>query len=220
MRLPGINAIFHDPTAAALTADGSVVPGPGGAAAGVRGPGGDDSDDGKPAAQRPLPDIAEFMGQWVVVGGAADKGAYVVVPPETSAPTRTWSADGHRQSVRAPAEGGHQVAMTGTEHDLTAHVTGDVTVGLSGVTTGVTQGETTSVATGVATGMTTGATTSADPATVIEPTPRPSDRARSCRPAPAPHIWQRPPAHGSRTGPPSHGSAAAPGRPCPSRNSK
>ncbi|MEV0621522.1 glycosyltransferase family 9 protein [Nonomuraea sp. NPDC050404] len=101
-------------------------------AAGFRLPAG---DDGKLAVQRPLPDIAKFTGQSIGVGGVADKGAYVVVHPGTSAPARTWPADRHRQAVRELAGDGHQVVVTGTERELTAYVASDVAVDLGGVTT-------------------------------------------------------------------------------------
>ncbi|SEH00794.1 ADP-heptose:LPS heptosyltransferase [Nonomuraea solani] len=92
-------------------------------------------DDGKLAVQRPLPDIAKFTGHCSGVGAVADKGAYVVVHPGTSAPARTWSAERHRQTVRELAADGHQVVVTGTERDLTAFVASDVAADLGGVTT-------------------------------------------------------------------------------------
>ncbi|MCP2355386.1 ADP-heptose:LPS heptosyltransferase [Nonomuraea thailandensis] len=94
-----------------------------------------EGDDGKLAVQRPLPDIGKFTGHCVGVGGVADKGAYVVVHPGTSAPARTWPAERHRQTVRELADDGHQVVVTGTERDLTAYVASDVAVDLGGVTT-------------------------------------------------------------------------------------
>ncbi|SDK99385.1 glycosyltransferase family 9 protein [Nonomuraea jiangxiensis] len=92
-------------------------------------------DDGKLAVQRPLPDIGHFLGHQVGVGAPADKGAYVVVHPGTSAPARTWPADRHRQAVRELVEDGHRVVVTGTERDLTAYVAGDLATDLGGVTT-------------------------------------------------------------------------------------
>lgn len=92
-------------------------------------------DDGKLAVQRPLPDIGEITGQLLNVGADADKGAYVVVHPGTSAPARTWPADRHRQAVRELAEDGHRVVVTGTERGLTAYVAGDDAADLGGVTT-------------------------------------------------------------------------------------
>ncbi|GAA2207820.1 glycosyltransferase family 9 protein [Nonomuraea monospora] len=94
-----------------------------------------EGDDGKLAVQHPLPDIGKFTGHCVGVGGVADKGAYVVVHPGTSAPARTWPADRHRQTVRELADDGHQVVVTGTERDLTAYVASDVALDLGGVTT-------------------------------------------------------------------------------------
>ncbi|MBB6549127.1 glycosyltransferase family 9 protein [Nonomuraea rubra] len=94
-----------------------------------------EGDDGKLAVQRPLPDIGKFTGHCVGVGGVADKGAYVVVHPGTSAPARTWPADRHRQTVRELADDGHQVVVTGTERNLTAYVAGDVAADLGGMTT-------------------------------------------------------------------------------------
>ncbi|MEV0999085.1 glycosyltransferase family 9 protein [Nonomuraea sp. NPDC050202] len=94
-----------------------------------------EGDEGKLAVQRPLPDIGKFTGHCVGVGGVADKGAYVVVHPGTSAPARTWPAERHRQTVRELADDGHQVVVTGTERDLTAYVASDVAVDLGGVTT-------------------------------------------------------------------------------------
>ncbi|MFI6634077.1 glycosyltransferase family 9 protein [Nonomuraea fuscirosea] len=95
----------------------------------------EDGDDGKLAVQRPLPDIAKFLGHCLGVGADAGKGAYVVVHPGTSAPARTWSAESHRRTVKELAEDGHQVVVTGTERDLTAFVAADVAVDLGGVTT-------------------------------------------------------------------------------------
>ncbi|MBF8192530.1 glycosyltransferase family 9 protein [Nonomuraea sp. K274] len=91
-------------------------------------------DDGRLAVQRPLPDISRYTGQLRKVSADADKGAYVVVHPGTSAPARTWPADRHRHAVRELAEDGHQVVVTGTERDLTAYVAGGVAVDLGGVT--------------------------------------------------------------------------------------
>ncbi|MFG1703268.1 glycosyltransferase family 9 protein [Nonomuraea sp. M3C6] len=92
-------------------------------------------DDGKLAVRRPLPDIGADTGNLLGVGADADKGAYVVVHPGTSAPARTWPADRHRQAVRELVEDGHQVVVTGTERDLTAYVASDVATDLGGVTT-------------------------------------------------------------------------------------
>ncbi|WP_212746138.1 MULTISPECIES: glycosyltransferase family 9 protein [unclassified Nonomuraea] len=88
-------------------------------------------DDGRLAVQRPLPDISRFLG----TSSGADRRTYVVVHPGTSAPARTWPAGLHRQAVRELAEDGHQVVVTGTERDLTAHVAGDVAIDLGGRTT-------------------------------------------------------------------------------------
>lgn len=92
-------------------------------------------DDGELAVQRPSPDRGKFPGNLLGVGADADEGAYVVVHPGTSAPARTWPADGYRQTVRESADDGHQVVVTGTERELTAYVAGDVAVDLGGVTT-------------------------------------------------------------------------------------
>ncbi|MEV5557526.1 glycosyltransferase family 9 protein [Nonomuraea wenchangensis] len=92
-------------------------------------------DDGKLAVQHPLPDITSITGHFFGVGAEADKGAYVVVHPGTSAPARDWPAERHRQTVRELTEDGHRVAVTGTERDLTAYVAGDDAADLGGATT-------------------------------------------------------------------------------------
>ncbi|WP_336208796.1 glycosyltransferase family 9 protein [Nonomuraea sp. LPB2021202275-12-8] len=92
-------------------------------------------DDGKLAVRRPLPNIGREIGQSLGVGGAADRGAYVVVHPGTSAPARTWPAERHRQTVRELVDDGHQVVVTGTERELTAFVAHGVAVDLGGRTT-------------------------------------------------------------------------------------
>ncbi|NUO99732.1 MAG: glycosyltransferase family 9 protein [Nonomuraea sp.] len=92
-------------------------------------------DDGKLAVRRPLPDTRPDLGQLLGVGADADKGAYVVVHPGTSAPARTWPAERHRQAVRELVDDGHRVIVTGTERDLTAYVACDVAADLGGATT-------------------------------------------------------------------------------------
>ncbi|MFC5817880.1 glycosyltransferase family 9 protein [Nonomuraea harbinensis] len=91
-------------------------------------------DDGRLAVRQPLPDIGRETGQLLNVGGVADKGAYVVVHPGTSAPARTWPAERHRQTVRELVHDGHQVVVTGKERDLTAFVAGEDAVDLGGRT--------------------------------------------------------------------------------------
>lgn len=53
----------------------------------------------------------------------------------TSAPARTWPAEGHRQAVLGLAEDGHRVVVTGKERELTTYVAHNVAVDLGGRTT-------------------------------------------------------------------------------------
>ncbi|MFD1542992.1 glycosyltransferase family 9 protein [Nonomuraea guangzhouensis] len=91
-------------------------------------------DQGKHAVRPSLPDIGNVIGNLIDTGTGAGEGAYVVVHPGTSAPTRT-PAERHRQAVRELAEDGHRVVVTGKERELIAYVAHDVAVDLGGRTT-------------------------------------------------------------------------------------
>ncbi|SFQ31065.1 ADP-heptose:LPS heptosyltransferase [Amycolatopsis arida] len=92
-------------------------------AAGFRLPPG---DDGRLAVRRPLPDVTALTG---------DPG-YVVVHPAASVPARTVPAGRWAAHVRALAEAGHRVLVTGSpaERALTAEVAGDAATDLGGAT--------------------------------------------------------------------------------------
>ncbi|MBV9143042.1 MAG: glycosyltransferase family 9 protein [Pseudonocardiales bacterium] len=92
-------------------------------AAGYRLPPG---DDGRLAVRRPLPEVEHLTGG----------PGYVVVHPGASAPARAWPASHCAHAVRALADAGHRVVVTGTarERHLTAQVAGTTGVDLGGRT--------------------------------------------------------------------------------------
>ena len=83
-------------------------------------------DDGRLAVRRPLPNVENLT---------AGSG-YVVVHPGASAPARQWPAQRCAQAVRALADAGHRVLVTGSpgERGLTACVAGDTGTDLGGRT--------------------------------------------------------------------------------------
>ncbi|PXY24455.1 glycosyltransferase family 9 protein [Prauserella flavalba] len=85
-----------------------------------------DGDDGRLALRGPLPDTTGLTGE----------PGYVVVHPAASVPARQPTAERSRAIVRALAEAGHRVLVTGApaERRLTAEVAGDVALDLGGVT--------------------------------------------------------------------------------------
>jgi ADP-heptose:LPS heptosyltransferase len=82
-------------------------------------------DDGR-LAVLPPPPVGELVGA----------GRYVVVHPGATVPARRWPAQRCRQAVRALAESGHRVLVTGSpaETALTAEVAGRHGVDLGGRT--------------------------------------------------------------------------------------
>lgn len=92
------------------------------AAAGFRLP---DGDDGR-LRIRPTPDVTHLTGD----------EPYVVLHPGATVPARRWPAERCADAVRALADAGHRVLVTGGpgEKDLTAEVAGDAGVDLGGAT--------------------------------------------------------------------------------------
>ncbi len=84
-----------------------------------------DGDDGG-LRVLPPPDVSHLTGD----------GPYVVLHPGASVPARRWQADRCAAAVRALADDGHRVLVTGgpAETDLTAEVAADVGVDLGGAT--------------------------------------------------------------------------------------
>ncbi|MCU1574526.1 MAG: glycosyl transferase [Micrococcaceae bacterium] len=68
--------------------------------------------------------------------GLADAGPYLAVHPGADAPSRTWPAELHAETVRLLAGQGYSVVVTGTpaETGLTGRVAGSVARDLGGVT--------------------------------------------------------------------------------------
>jgi ADP-heptose:LPS heptosyltransferase len=85
-----------------------------------------DGDDGRLAVRRPLPEVEHLTG----------RGGYVVLHPGASVPAREWPAERCAQAVRALAQAGHRVLVTGSpaERQLTAMVAGDTARDLGGRT--------------------------------------------------------------------------------------
>ncbi|MBB4917245.1 glycosyltransferase family 9 protein [Streptosporangium saharense] len=83
-------------------------------------------DDGLLAVRHPLPEVGHLTGP----------GGYVVVHPGASVPARAWPAGHCAEAVRALAEAGHRVVVTGSpgETALTAYVAGEHAVDLGGRT--------------------------------------------------------------------------------------
>jgi HAD superfamily hydrolase (TIGR01662 family) len=83
-------------------------------------------DRGRLAVRGPLPDVAALVRT----------GPYVVVHPGASVPARAWPPDRCGQAVRALADEGRRVVVTGSpdEAELTGRVAGDVGVDLGGRT--------------------------------------------------------------------------------------
>lgn len=83
-------------------------------------------DDGRLAVRRPLPDVEHLT----------EGPGYVVVHPGASVPARQWPAQRCAQAVRALADAGHRVLVTGApeERDLTAAVAGNSGTDLGGRT--------------------------------------------------------------------------------------
>jgi ADP-heptose:LPS heptosyltransferase len=84
-------------------------------------------DDGRLAIRRPLPAVSALVGD----------GAYVVVHPGASVPARAWPADRWAESVRALADEGRRVIVTGStaETKLTRSVAAGIGIDLGGRTT-------------------------------------------------------------------------------------
>jgi ADP-heptose:LPS heptosyltransferase len=82
-------------------------------------------DDGALRVHTP-PDVSALTGS----------GDYVVVHPGATVPARRWPAERCAEAVRALADAGHRVLVTGSpsEKDLTAEVAGDIGVDLGGAT--------------------------------------------------------------------------------------
>jgi ADP-heptose:LPS heptosyltransferase len=85
-----------------------------------------DGDDGRLAVRRPLPEVEHLTG----------RGGYVVLHPGASVPAREWPAERCAQAVRALAQAGHRVLVTGSpaERRLTATVASDAGRDLGGRT--------------------------------------------------------------------------------------
>ncbi|RCW44623.1 ADP-heptose:LPS heptosyltransferase [Halopolyspora algeriensis] len=85
-----------------------------------------ESDTGRLALRRPLPDVADKVG---------DPG-YVVVHPGASVPAREWPPDRCAAAVRSLAAEGYRVVVTGAsgESALTERVAGNVATDLGGRT--------------------------------------------------------------------------------------
>jgi ADP-heptose:LPS heptosyltransferase len=83
-------------------------------------------DDGRLAVRRPLPEVEHLTG----------RGGYVVLHPGASVPAREWPVERCAQAVRALAQAGHRVLVTGSpgERQLTALVAGDAGRDLGGRT--------------------------------------------------------------------------------------
>jgi len=83
-------------------------------------------DAGRLAVRRPLPDVRHLVG----------RPGYVVLHPAASVPAREWPVQRCRQAVRALADRGHRVVVTGApgDEELTAEVSGSRALDLGGRT--------------------------------------------------------------------------------------
>nr|WP_211177196.1 glycosyltransferase family 9 protein [Pseudonocardia acidicola] len=83
-------------------------------------------DDGRLAVRRPLPCVADLVGE----------PDYVVLHPGASVPARQWPPQRCAEAVQALAAAGYRVVVTGArgEQQLTAQVAGEVGIDLGGGT--------------------------------------------------------------------------------------